>query len=186
MLEFGGGERRGAEKCPLVEAFGFLDGNVGLSFAQDEAIADRIHLVPVVAERPLRLPSRRRVWLSVGILGAAVAAVVAGVPADVAFAAGVLAAMVTRVVYTAIDWPVIVLPSPGRVGWGAAMRFMRDRNWIRRDGAIKRHMGFDDAYFQRAATVLKLNKTKEDSGAAPLPASPKGEEIDRPSVSYRS
>ncbi len=67
-----------------------------------------------LAERRLRLPSRGRMWLSVGILAAAIAAVTAGVPAEIAFASGVFVAMVTRVVpprsvYTAIDWPVIVL-----------------------------------------------------------------------------
>ncbi len=68
-----------------------------------------------LAQRPLRLPDPRRMWLSVGILLAAVAAVTSGLaPAPIAFAAGVLAAMATRVVpprvvYDAIDWPVIVL-----------------------------------------------------------------------------
>ena len=68
-----------------------------------------------LAERPLRLPDARGIWLSVGILLAAVAAAASGiVPAPVAFAAGFLAALVTRVVpprsaYDAIDWPVIVL-----------------------------------------------------------------------------
>jgi di/tricarboxylate transporter len=68
-----------------------------------------------LAERALRLPDRRRMGLAVGILFAAVVAAASGlVAAPVAFAAGVLAAMATRVVpprtvYTAIDWPVIVL-----------------------------------------------------------------------------
>ncbi len=62
----------------------------------------------------MRLPDRRKLWLSVGILFAAVAAVAFGVPATISFAAAVLAVMATRVVpprsvYTAIDWPVIVL-----------------------------------------------------------------------------
>jgi di/tricarboxylate transporter len=68
-----------------------------------------------LAQRPLRLPDQRRMWLSVGILLAAVAAVASGLAAaPIAFSAGVLAAMATRVVpprvvYDAIDWPVIVL-----------------------------------------------------------------------------
>jgi di/tricarboxylate transporter len=68
-----------------------------------------------LAARPLRLPDNRLMWLSVGIFAAAVAAVAAGLAAaPIAFSAGVLAMMATRVVpprvvYDAIDWPVIVL-----------------------------------------------------------------------------
>jgi di/tricarboxylate transporter len=68
-----------------------------------------------LAERTLRLPDARRLWTAVGILALAVVAAASGiVPPQVSFAGGVLAAMATRVVpprvvYTAIDWPVIVL-----------------------------------------------------------------------------
>ena len=68
-----------------------------------------------LATRDLRLPDRRQALLASGILLAAVAAAASGaVSAPVAFMAGVLAAMVTRVVppreaYEAIDWSVIVL-----------------------------------------------------------------------------
>jgi len=68
-----------------------------------------------LAERPLTLPKRRDITLSLAIMAAAVAAAAFGiVPAAIAFAAGVLAAMATRVVpprtvYAAVDWPVIVL-----------------------------------------------------------------------------
>jgi di/tricarboxylate transporter len=68
-----------------------------------------------LAERPLTLPKRRDIALSLAIMAAAIAAAAFGiVPAAVAFAAGVLAAMATRVVpprtvYAAVDWPVIVL-----------------------------------------------------------------------------
>jgi di/tricarboxylate transporter len=63
----------------------------------------------------LRLPDRRQTLLATGIMGVAVVAAASGaVSAPVAFMAGVLAAMVTRVVppreaYEAIDWSVIVL-----------------------------------------------------------------------------
>ncbi len=63
----------------------------------------------------MRLPDRRQTALASGILIAAVVAAASGaVTAPVAFMAGVLAAMVTRVVppreaYEAIDWSVIVL-----------------------------------------------------------------------------
>jgi di/tricarboxylate transporter len=68
-----------------------------------------------LAERPLRLPDRRQMVLAAGIMiGAVVVASTGLVSTAVAFTAGVLAAMVTKVVppravYGAIDWPVIVL-----------------------------------------------------------------------------
>ncbi len=67
-----------------------------------------------LAERALRIPNRRNALLSSGILALVIGAATLGLPAAVAFAAGVLASMILRTVplrqvYTAIDWPVIVL-----------------------------------------------------------------------------
>lgn len=68
-----------------------------------------------LAERELKLEAGRRLWAAVGIPLAAVATAATGlVSAPVAFSAGVLAVMATRVVppekaYRAVDWPVIVL-----------------------------------------------------------------------------
>lgn len=68
-----------------------------------------------LAGRSLRLPDTRKMWLAVGVLLAAVVVAASGLlSAPVAFIAGVLAAMATRVVspsavYQAVDWPVIVL-----------------------------------------------------------------------------
>lgn len=68
-----------------------------------------------LAERELRMPDRRKALTASAILALSVAAAAFGlVPAAVAFALGVLASMVLRTVpprevYTAIDWPVIVL-----------------------------------------------------------------------------
>ena len=68
-----------------------------------------------LAERELRLPDKRRALTATAIMAAAIAATASGlVPAAVSFAAGVLATMLTDVVplrrvYSAIDWPVIVL-----------------------------------------------------------------------------
>jgi di/tricarboxylate transporter len=67
-----------------------------------------------LAERALRIPNRRNAILSGGILALVIGAATLGLSAAVAFAAGVLAAMILRTVplrqvYTAIDWPVIVL-----------------------------------------------------------------------------
>jgi di/tricarboxylate transporter len=68
-----------------------------------------------LAERTLRIPDRRQAWTAVAIMAGAVAVATAGLlPAAVAFAVGVVASMLLRTVppravYTAIDWPVIVL-----------------------------------------------------------------------------
>lgn len=67
-----------------------------------------------LAERSLRIPNRRNALLSSGILALAIGAATLGLSAAVAFAAGVLVTMILRTVplrqvYTAIDWPVIVL-----------------------------------------------------------------------------
>jgi di/tricarboxylate transporter len=78
------------------------------------AFASQTGCVPL-AERPLVIPDRRRAILAVGIMAAAVLLGAVGVvPTAVAFAGGVLAAMLTGVVpprraYAAVDWPVIVL-----------------------------------------------------------------------------
>ncbi len=68
-----------------------------------------------LSERDLRLPDARMAWFATGIMVAAVAIVTLGLlPAAAAFALGVLASMLLRTVpprkvYTAIDWPVVVL-----------------------------------------------------------------------------
>ncbi|WP_249692964.1 SLC13 family permease [Stappia sp. WLB 29] len=68
-----------------------------------------------LAERELRIPDKRKALLAAGILGLSILVTVVGLlPAAVSFAAGVLASMVLRTVplrsvYTAIDWPVVVL-----------------------------------------------------------------------------
>lgn len=68
-----------------------------------------------LAERALRIPDRRKAITAAAILLLAIAAAAFGlVPAAIAFALGVVASMVLRTVpprevYTAIDWPVLVL-----------------------------------------------------------------------------
>jgi predicted TIM-barrel fold metal-dependent hydrolase len=54
------------------------------------------------------------------------------------------------------DWPILPIPPPGRVGAGAAVELMTDMNWLRRDVRTKEMLGFDDAYWARAATVLRV------------------------------
>lgn len=68
-----------------------------------------------LAERALRMPDRRKALTATAILLLAIAAAAFGLmPAAVAFALGVVASVVLRTVparevYTAIDWPVLVL-----------------------------------------------------------------------------
>ena len=76
--------------------------------------ANETGCVPL-GERDLRIPDARMAILSTAIMGGAILLVTFGLlPAAVAFALGVLASMVLRTVpprdvYTAIDWPVVVL-----------------------------------------------------------------------------
>lgn len=54
------------------------------------------------------------------------------------------------------DWPIISVP-PLRAGPLTAARLLaREGNWLRRDVLAKRALGFDDAYWHRAATLLRL------------------------------
>ena len=54
------------------------------------------------------------------------------------------------------DWPIISMPPPKYVPVLKIPGLMLDMNWMRRDVKIKQEMGFDDAYFRRAAKVLRL------------------------------
>jgi predicted TIM-barrel fold metal-dependent hydrolase len=54
------------------------------------------------------------------------------------------------------DWPIISLPPPNQLKWSTIPRIMLDPNWMRRDITIKKQLGFDDAYFHRAATLLRM------------------------------
>ena len=68
-----------------------------------------------LAQRDLRIPNKRKAALASGIMALAIAGAAFGLlPAAISFALGVLASMALRTVpprnvYTAIDWPVIVL-----------------------------------------------------------------------------
>ena len=54
------------------------------------------------------------------------------------------------------DWPILPIPPVFRLGFAGTMELMKDLNWMRRDIAIKRALGFDDAYWARAARVLRI------------------------------
>ncbi|MGP1276078.1 MAG: SLC13 family permease [Caulobacterales bacterium] len=93
------------------------EGDVLLLQGGEDAIAEfasHMGCVPL-AERTLRIPDARKAVSAAIIMGAAVALAATGtLPAAMAFAAGVLAIMLTRIVplrniYDNVDWPVIVL-----------------------------------------------------------------------------
>ena len=62
------------------------------------------------------------------------------------------------------DWPILPIPSPRRVGFFESFRLMLEPNWMRRDVLIKRKMGFDDAYWHRAAKILRIAEKNEPPG----------------------
>jgi predicted TIM-barrel fold metal-dependent hydrolase len=56
------------------------------------------------------------------------------------------------------DWPIIALPSPRHLGVSRSFEMMHEENWMRRDVLIKRELGFDDAYWNRASKILRLSR----------------------------
>ena len=54
------------------------------------------------------------------------------------------------------DWPIISLPPLMELGLQRSFGTMRQNNWMQRDVLIKEHLGFDDAYWTRAAQVLRM------------------------------
>jgi uncharacterized protein len=54
------------------------------------------------------------------------------------------------------DWPILPVPPVMDLGIRRTTALMFDRNWLRRDCRIKEELGFEDAYWHRAAKVLRL------------------------------
>jgi di/tricarboxylate transporter len=109
--------RQGRRSMARLRTAPIRPGDVLLMQGPPESIhgfAAQFGCVPL-APRPLRLPDRRQAFVITAIMAAAVAGAGFGlVPAAIAFAAAVLAAMALgvappRTVYDAVDWPVIVL-----------------------------------------------------------------------------
>ena len=50
-------------------------------------------------------------------------------------------------------------------GPGKSLGLMFDRNWLRRDCRIKQALGFEQDYWHRAATVLRLERS---AGVSPV------------------
>ncbi len=70
------------------------------------------------------------------------------------------------------DWPVPAYPRPWRHGWRAARALMAERNQLRRDLRIKQALGFDDAYWGRAAKVLRIDARTHTSTTDHAPGTP--------------
>ncbi|MBI1383098.1 MAG: SLC13 family permease [Planctomycetaceae bacterium] len=109
--------RQGQRSLARLRTLAIRVGDVLLLQGPREVLLDfagEMGCVPL-AERELRIPDRRKSLLSVGILLLSVFVAAAGIaPAAVAFAGGVLLSMAIRTVhpravYTAVDWPVVVL-----------------------------------------------------------------------------
>jgi di/tricarboxylate transporter len=109
--------REGRRPRARLRTLALRSGDVLLMQGPAETLGEfaaEMGCVPL-AERALRLPERRMALTAAGIMAGAVAIATAGLlPAAAAFALGVLASMLLRTVpprqvYTAIDWPVIVL-----------------------------------------------------------------------------
>ncbi len=109
--------RQGQRSTSRLRVMAIRAGDVLLMQGSAEALRDfaqQFDCVPL-AERALRIPDAGRALTAGAIMALAVAAAASGLlPAAVAFAAGVLAFMALRVVsprnvYSAVDWPVVVL-----------------------------------------------------------------------------
>ena len=70
------------------------------------------------------------------------------------------------------DWPILPVP-PAGVGMGNWFEMMSQENWLRRDVEIKQYLGFDRAYWTRAARLLAIGDACKTAPAAynssPLP-----------------
>jgi di/tricarboxylate transporter len=108
---------QGRRSRARLRTYRFKAGDVLMMQGSPEAIAEFASVASCVplAERALYIPDKRKSVTASVIMGLAVAVSALGLlPIAVAFIAGVLASMALRtvpprVVYEAIDWPVIVL-----------------------------------------------------------------------------
>jgi di/tricarboxylate transporter len=109
--------RQGQRVMKRLRSVSLKSGDLLLLQGPPEAITEFASdngCVPL-AQRELRIPDKRKAWEAGIIMAFAVGGALFGlVPAAVAFAIGVLASMVLRtvplrMVYQAVDWPVIVL-----------------------------------------------------------------------------
>ena len=59
------------------------------------------------------------------------------------------------------DWPIVPIPPLFRMDFAEFVELMHDSNWMRRDIEIKRELGFDDAYWHCAASILRNRPAKK-------------------------
>ncbi len=109
--------REGQRSIQRLKTTPLREGDVLLMQGTPESILDfasKMGCIPL-AERPLRIPDKRKAVLATVVMAMTIATAALGIfPAAVAFAAGVLAIALLGVIsvrrlYDAIDWPVIVL-----------------------------------------------------------------------------
>lgn len=109
--------RQGRRSIKRLRSTALLAGDLLLMQGTPEALngfASDYGCVPL-AKRAIRIPDKRQAVTATIIMAAAVAGAAFGLlPAAISFAAGVLAVMALRIipprlVYEAVDWPVIVL-----------------------------------------------------------------------------
>ncbi len=55
------------------------------------------------------------------------------------------------------DWPILPVPHPMELSIRQLFSLLKMGNWLQRDIDIKRLLGFDDAYWHRAARVLRIS-----------------------------
>jgi len=53
------------------------------------------------------------------------------------------------------DWPILPVPPTTKIGVLESLHAWAETNWIKRDIDIKRALGFDDNYWNRAATIVR-------------------------------
>jgi predicted TIM-barrel fold metal-dependent hydrolase len=58
------------------------------------------------------------------------------------------------------DWPIISMPPITRLPMSDAVDLMQVSNWMQRDILIKNALGLDEAYWNRAAEVLGINRRR--------------------------
>ena len=54
------------------------------------------------------------------------------------------------------DWPILPMPPGMSLGLVSACDLWLEPNWMRRDVLIKQCLGFDEQYWRRAATILRM------------------------------
>jgi predicted TIM-barrel fold metal-dependent hydrolase len=67
------------------------------------------------------------------------------------------------------DWPIPAIPPLSHLSLAESMRLMRVKNWMRRDVLIKERLGLDEAYWRRAATLLRVPAAFGAAPAGPAP-----------------